>query len=154
MRTNRASRAAAGSPWWGGVACVWALLFAAPHFYWAAGGRWGLGAQAAAADQALQQRWFFTYNLLVGVLSVGGAVLAVALARPHREGPVRRLLRAAAWVACGVLALRGAVGVAALSLDVATGALDSPLVLVLMEPWFVLGGIAFGGLAATSRPVH
>lgn len=131
---------------------MWALLFAAPHFYWAAGGRGGLGAQAAAADQALEQRWFFTYNLFVGLLSVGGAVVAVTLARPHRKGSVRCLLRAAAWAGCVVLALRGAVGVAALSLDVARGTLDSPLLLVLMEPWFVLGGVAFGGLAAMSRP--
>lgn len=59
------------SPWrlfWSVLVGGWSLVFAAPHFYWALGGRAGLGAQAAAADAALQQSWFAIYNLAAGCL--------------------------------------------------------------------------------------
>lgn len=45
-------------PVWCVLVGTWSLVFAAPHFYWASGGRAGLGVEAAAADAALQQTWF------------------------------------------------------------------------------------------------
>lgn len=65
---------------WAVAVSPWSLMFAAPHFYWASGGRSGLGAEARAADEALAQPWFFFYNLLTGVLALATAVAAVVLA--------------------------------------------------------------------------
>lgn len=128
-------------PWWSGAACLWALLFAAPHFYWAAGDRGALSAQTAAADQAHEQRWFSPTTYWWGSCpSAEPSSPPIWLGRTVRTG--FDAFFAAAWVACVVLALRGAVGVAALSFDVARGTLNLP---------FVLGGVAFGGLAAISR---
>lgn len=141
---------------WCGLVAAWSLLFAVPHFYWAAGGRAGLGAQAGAADTALQQGWFAAYNLAVAILAVLGALVAVALAR-HWGGPrLRRLLLAGAALACIALSVRGALGLVLLSVDLLRGTYDraTPPLLVAIEPWFVLGGIAFGGMVwqLTRRP--
>lgn len=63
---------------WCVAVVTWSVIFAAPHFSWALGGRAGLGAQAAAADAALQQGWFAAYNLAAGFLAVLGAGMALA----------------------------------------------------------------------------
>ena len=136
--------------WWSAATCVWSLVFAAPHFYWAAGGRAGLRAEAGAADAALSQSWFAAYNLATGVLAVVGAVVAVLLLRA--PGDFLRVLRAAAWVACAVLFLRGVVGMTGLAVEAARGVINSPPMLVAIEPWFLLGGVLFGVLAARTKP--
>lgn len=141
--------AAHGLRWWSAATCVWSLAFA-PHFYWAAGGRAGLGAEAGAADAALSQSWFAAYNLVVGVLALVGAVVAAMVVRPPGEWTLR-VLRAAAWIACALLSLRGVIGLTALAFEAVRGAIDSPPMLVAIEPWFLLGGILFGVLAAKSR---
>jgi amino acid transporter len=125
---------------------VWSLAFAAPHFYWAAGGRAGLGSQVAAADVALEQAWFAAYNLAAGFLGVCGAALALALATESRIRRFRRWLLAAAVVASAVLLLRGLVGTALLAIGSGGGVLDgqTPPILLAIEPWFVLGGLAYG----------
>ncbi|MBA3620706.1 MAG: DUF3995 domain-containing protein [Euzebyales bacterium] len=145
---ERARRAARSRLLWSSTAaCLWSLVFAVPHFYWAAGGRGGLGAQAAAADEALGQSWFFAYNLVVGVLAVAGAATALVLG--GRVGVVRmwRPVRGVAWSASVVLFVRGAVGMVDLGLQFAGGVLDSPPMLVAIEPWFLLGGYLFASLA-------
>lgn len=65
---------------WALLAGAWSVIFAALHFYWALGGRAGLGAQTAAADAALQQGWFAAYNLTAGCLGLLGAAMALVLA--------------------------------------------------------------------------
>lgn len=138
---------------WCWAAGVWSLIFAAPHFYWAAGGRAGLGSQAAAADAALGQTWFAAYNLAAAVLGVFGAVLASALARQWGNRLFRRWALAAAVLAGVVLLLRGVVGVALLAIDPTDGVLDdqTPPILLAIEPWFVLGGLAYGLMAREQR---
>ena len=132
---------------------IWSLVFAAPHFYWAGGGRAGLGAQAAAADAALQQSWFAAYNLAAGCLGVAGVVVAFVLATTPGGGRVRRLLLMASAVASAVLLLRGALGLALLGVSALNGAPDeqTPAVLLAIEPWFVLGGLAFGEMVLNQR---
>lgn len=110
----------------------------------------GLGAETLAADEALGQSWFFAYNLLAGVLALAGAVAAVLLALQADDRWLFRVLRRAAWAAGIVLLLRGAVGILALAFQLITGSMDSPFVLVVIEPWFVVGGMLFGALAAKS----
>jgi uncharacterized membrane protein YeaQ/YmgE (transglycosylase-associated protein family) len=138
---------------WCVLAGGWSLVFAAPHFYWALGGRAGLGAQAAAADAALQQGWFATYNLAAGCLGILGAVVAAVLAMTWGGRRVHRWLLVAATVACVVLLLRGALGLTLLGASVLAGTFDeqAPVVLLVIEPWFVLGGLAFGGMALSRR---
>lgn len=132
---------------------TWSLLFAAPHFYWAWGGRAGLGAQAAAADAALQQNWFAAYNLAARCMGVAGALVAFVLATRWGGSQVRRLLLMASAVASAVLLLRGALGLTLLGISVLDGAPDeqTPAVLLAIEPYFVLGGLAFGGMVRNQR---
>jgi hypothetical protein len=134
---------------WCGMAAAWSLLFAAPHLYWAAGGREGLGAQARAADAALRQAWFAGYNLFAAILAILGALVAVALARRWGGPRLRRWLLSAAALGCIVLSVRGALGLVLLFADVVRGTHDpaTPALLVAIEPWFVVGGIAYGGMA-------
>jgi len=152
MGAHDKARRTTGVLWWSGVTCAWSLTFAAPHFYWALGGRSGLGVEALAADEALGQSWFFAYNLLSGVLAIAGAALAVMLLRvAARRERTARVLRAAAWAACVTLSLRGVVGITDLAFQFARGVMDSPPILVAIEPWFVVGGMLFGVLAARTR---
>lgn len=131
----------------------WSLVFAAPHFYWALGGRAGLGAQAAAADAALQQGWFAIYNLAAGCLGILGAVVGAVIATKLGGRRAHRWLLVAATVACVVLLLRGALGLTLLGGSALSGTFDkqAPLVLLAIEPWFVLGGLAFGGMVLSQR---
>lgn len=130
----------------------WSLLFAAPHFYWAAGGRAGLGSQAAAANAALQQAWFAAYNLAAGCLGILGAVLALALARGWGRPVVRRWLVRAAAATAVVLLLRGAVGLTLLGVELPRGTINgrTPGILLAIEPWFVLGAVVYGGMVVRS----
>lgn len=147
--------------WWRGVTrglwCLiaggWSLVFSAPHFYWAVGGRGGLGVQGAAADAALEQPWFATYNLVAGGLGLLGAVLAFTLWRGWGGSFVRRWGRTAATVAAAVLALRGVVGLTLLTMEFEATVLDGqmPPVLLAIEPWFLVGGVSFGLMARSSR---
>jgi len=138
---------------WCLLVCGWSLVFAAPHFYWALGGRGGLGTQAAAADAALQQGWFAVYNIAAGCSGIAGAVLGGVLATTWAGRGVHRWLLVAATVACVVLLLRGALGLTLLGASRLSGTFDGqvPLVLLAIEPWFVLGGLAFGGMALSQR---
>lgn len=150
--TVASTRSASGSFWCLAVE-VWSLVFAAPHFYWASGGRAELGAQAAAADAALQQTWFAAYNLVAGCLGVLGAVMALALATNRFGCALRRWLVLAAAAACAILVVRGLLGVTLLGVAQLHGTLDphTPTVLLAIEPWFVLGGLVYGGMALTPR---
>lgn len=138
---------------WTIAAVTWSLVFAAPHFYWAGGGRAGLGGQATAADAALQQGWFAAYNLVAGCLGVAGAVVATVLASAKGGGRGRRLLLLASTVASAVLLLRGTLGVILLGIGALDGAPaePTPTVLLVIEPWFFLGGLVFAGMVLSQR---
>ena len=53
----------------------------------------------------------------------------------------------------GDLLLRGALGLTLLGVSVLSGTFDEqmPVVLFAIEPWFVLGGLAFGGMTLSQR---
>jgi hypothetical protein len=138
---------------WCGLVTGWSLVFAVPHFYWASGGRAGLGAAAAAADAALAQTWFAAYNGVAGCLGLGGAVLALVLGSGRGGLRMRRWLICAAGAAAVVLLLRGFLGLTLLAVSVLRGTFDAqtPMILVAIEPWFVLGGLAYGAMAFVQR---
>lgn len=135
------------------LAGLWSVVFAVPHFYWALGGRAGLGGQATAADVALQESWFAAYNLLAGFLGILGAVVALLLALDWASQGLRRWLLIAAVTGCVLLLVRGALGLTLLALSRLDGSADeeTPAVLIAIEPWFLLGGLAFGGMVLSQR---
>lgn len=92
-----------------GLAAVWAAAFAVLHVYWASGGRAFIGS-SPQADAAFARPAFAVYNGVVAVLCVIGVAAAVALAAPRLPHGVVRLARAAAWMACALLLLRGGIG--------------------------------------------
>jgi hypothetical protein len=100
-----------------------------------------------------KQGWFALYNLAAGCLGIAGAVVGVVLAANRGRERVQRWLLLAAAVASVLLLLRGALGVTLLGAGLLSGSHDeqTPWLLLAIEPWFVLGGLAFGGLALSQR---
>jgi Protein of unknown function (DUF3995) len=139
---------------WAAAVSTWSVVFAAPHFYWALGGRAGLAGQAAAADVALQQSWFAAYNLVAGCLAILGAMVAAVLTLGWGGRRVRRCLLIATAAASVVLLVRGLLGVTLLGVSLVGGTFDeqTPTILLAIEPWFLLGGLAYGGLTLHQRP--
>jgi hypothetical protein len=136
---------------WAALVVIWSLAFAAPHLYWASGGRAGLGSQAVAADIALQQSWFAAYNVAAGGLAICGAAVAVLLTT-GRGRRVRRWLLVVTGTAAVVLLVRGVLGLSLLTVSLLRGTSDeqAPLILLLVEPWFLLGGLAYAGLTVAA----
>jgi hypothetical protein len=134
---------------WGLLAAGWAGLFAALHVFWALGGSTGLA--SSAGDQLAAERpgWFVALGLWgVAVLLVIGACLGIALARPARPGRLRRVL-VVIGTTVGVLLLLRGLGIQLLLL---AGAYDENAAmtadqrrwsLLVWNPWFVAGGVAF-----------
>ncbi len=118
-----------------------------------AGWRAGLGAQTAAADAALQQGWFAVYNLTAGCLGVLGAAMAFVLANRWGGQRMHRWLMIASVAACAGLLLRGILGLTLLGVSLFRGTLDqeTPALLLAIEPWFVLGGLAYAGMSLSQR---
>lgn len=134
---------------WGYPACLWATAFGGLHFYWAVGGRRGLGVSAGDALAAERPLWFVVAGLWgVGALCLAGGLLGWALARRPLRGRRGQLLRWAGWGVAAVLLLR-AVGVEILLLSdvtqVETSISDGQRWWTpsLWNPWFAVGGVAF-----------
>jgi hypothetical protein len=124
------------------AACIWALAFAAPHIWWAAGVEAGFPGGPASHAAQMRKPWFVAYDLLVVALSVLAFVVARTLGRPSRGRAPRWILVAMAWIASGMLSLRGVAGM------VVDGASDP-----VWWPTFLIGGILFGSVGWLSRSV-
>jgi hypothetical protein len=137
---------------WGDLACGWALVFAAAHFYWAAGGGIGLDVSAGAALSASRPLWFLLVGLIgVGALLVFGAGVAFLLEHSARWP---RRLALLGWTAGVILLLRGvglevlmAIGVVHAGEGISVGQITWTW--LLWNPWFMLGGLCF--IAATAQ---
>jgi hypothetical protein len=136
----------------GRVAAGWAVVFACLHLFWALGGETGLASSAGSELAAERPDWFVAAGLWgVAVLLVAAAALAAALVRGYRSRLVVPL-----GAAVGLLLLVRGVGVEVLLLagaydaDDAISAGQRHWSLVLWNPWFVVGGVAFL-LAALGR---
>ncbi|GAB7029638.1 DUF3995 domain-containing protein [Streptomyces sp. NPDC021749] len=156
MRRPPEGTDAAPATLWGRLACLWATAFAGLHFYWAVGGDAGLSLSAGplATERPL---WFVVAGLWgVGVLCLLGALLAWLLARPGLQGVPALLAR---WLGRGVSALLLARGIGievllltdSAHLDASVSAGQRAWTLVLWNPWFIAGGLAFGLATLRSR---
>ena len=151
--TAQRARSAGPSSTWPVAAIVWSAVFGLVHLYWAGGGRRGLGGSADDADAALAAGWFQLYNLSTAALAVCGAGLAATLLRPGIARVTSRWVGRLAVAAAVVLLARGTLGTVLLIAE-AVGddpAEHRPVLLVLVEPWFVLGGIVFTGVWRVAR---
>ncbi|MFK4144332.1 DUF3995 domain-containing protein [Streptomyces sp. NPDC004065] len=134
---------------WGRIACAWSVAFATLHFYWALGGTWGLSVSAGPLAET-RPAWFVAGGLWgVGMLCLAGAALGRLLTRPRPHGMPGRALKALGWSVCAVLLVRG-IAVEVLLLtgtagqEASVGPEQRLWTLALWNPWFLLGGLAFG----------
>lgn len=143
--------------WAAYAACTWALLFALPSFYWAAGGEVGMHTIARNPDEIpLINDPFVVFA--TGVLKVLGGLLALALVQLWGS-PFGRWPRLAARAAGVGFILYGGALLTQHGLML-TGAVDTPDALGttaarwhfwLWDPWWLLGGILFALAAWSSR---
>ena len=141
------------SNWAAYAAAIWAVLFAALSFCWAAGGLAGADLVAPAAKSMAVARvpWFVAVLWATALLKLFGGLVALALVRawgriiPHW---LRLLLAGGAGL---VLTVYGVMGLAG-SIPVLAGAITVPdsmprqvleFYVFLWQPYFLLGGILF-----------
>lgn len=136
--------------WAGYAACLWGLLFAALSFYWAAGGRAGLGTLSKGVREPALDRdaAFVAVIWATGALKVLAALLGLALVQPWGTRLPRRALLAAGWGTGMLLTLYGAVGIVnALLAELGVIASSDPATvrwyLFVWEPIWLLGGLLF-----------
>jgi len=126
--------------WTAYAACTWALLFAAPHVWWALNVPTGFPGGDSAHAAALGSTWFLLYDLSVVALCAAGAFVALAIAGPLGRAVSRRVLLALAWLAAAVLTARGVAGL------LVDGRSD-----LVWWPTFLLGGLLYGTMAWSYR---
>ena len=122
--------------WINYAASGWALLFAAPHIWWALGISAGFPGGEEKYDFFMSRTWRYVFDLVVILLSALAFIVALTLSRAPQPSLGRRLTKAAAWIACGMLTLRGVAGF------IHDGLSDR-----IWNPTFLIGGILFGGVA-------
>ena len=118
------------------AAGIWALLFAAPHTWWALGVPFGFPGGLPSHRLMMTSWWRYVYDVIVVLLSIVGAIVALVLSRTRGRPTIRRIAKALAWSACVMLTLRGVAGM------IVDGAADP-----IWWPTFLVGGLLFGGVA-------
>ena len=126
--------------WISYAACVWAVLFAAPHTWWALGISAGFPGGAANHHLLMTSAGRYIFDVIVVILSAVAVLITLTLLRPPRLVVRRWLPHTSAWIASGMLTLRGVAG---LLID---GASD-----LIWWPTFLLGGILLGSVAWLAR---
>ena len=136
---------------WALLAAAWAIAFAALSFYWSAGGTVGADTLARTLEADIREgNDVFALGVVPGIVKLGLASLALALARPDWFAGHRRLVRGLGWLAGGALALYGLASTVEKAL-MEVDAIDVPAALdgragwylFLWDPIWLLGGILF-----------
>jgi len=126
--------------WWRlQTAFLWCVAFAAVHVYWAVGGNVGLPS-AAGVDLATRRPALFVLVGLWGTatLLLLGAGFSAGLAEGRPQGRLLGVTLLARGIILELVLITGAGGIAA-----SVGAAETRWSLVLWNPWFALGGVAF-----------
>lgn len=143
---------------WGRIACGWAITFAGLHFYWGLGGDVGLSVSAGPLATT-RPLWFVVTGLWgMGGLCLLGAVLARLLTRSDLRRTPAALARWLGWGVSSLLLVRG-IGIEVMLLtgtahvDASVSEQQRAWTLALWNPWFIVGGLAFGlATLRASRP--
>jgi uncharacterized membrane protein YphA (DoxX/SURF4 family) len=117
------------------TAAAWALLFAAPHAWWALGIPAGFPG-GAASFELMMSTWRYYFDVAVVFLSVVAIVVALAPIHAWGDAIPRSVLSNLALAASCLLTLRGVAGL------VADGTSD-----LVWWPMFLIGGLLFGATA-------
>lgn len=128
------------SRWVHYAAAIWGVGFAAPHVWWALGISAGFPGGETSYHRFMSSTWRYLYDILVILLSVTAVFVALAPIRSWGRGIPPWIHRTAAWIACGVLSLRGVAGM------LVDGTSD-----LVWWSTFLAGGILFGCVAWLSR---
>ena len=91
------------------AACAWAVLFAAPHAWWALGVPAGFPG-GRANHELMMSTWRYYFDVFVIALSVVAVFVALAPIQRWDEAIPRWIPRTMSWVAFAMLTLRGAAG--------------------------------------------
>ena len=126
--------------WISYAACAWAVGFGAPHVWWALGVPAGFPGGEASYHFFMSSAWRYVFDVVVVLLSILAFLVALTLLRPSDQIVRRWISHTAAWIACGMLSLRGVGGM------LHDGVSDP-----VWWPTFLLGGILFGGVAWCAR---
>lgn len=138
--TRSPEAAARHRRWISYAACLWAILFAAPHTWWALGIPLGFPGGETSYHMMFSSTWRYIYDVIVIVLSAMAVLIALTLLQPPERVVRRWIPYTAAWIACGMLTLRGVAGM------VVDGASDP-----FWWPTFLLGGLLLGRVAWLAR---
>jgi len=126
--------------WISYAACVWAVVFAAPHIWWALGIPAGFPGGEDSYRFFMSSSWRVVFDLVVIVLSILAFLIVLALLKPPAQTVRRWVPHTAAWIACVALSFRGVAGM------IVDGTSDP-----FWWPMFLLGGILFGLVAWFAR---
>ena len=129
--------------WINYAACLWAIIFAAPHVWWALGfpaGFPGGQGRGRANHHLMMTTWRYFFDLGVIFLSILAIFVALALIQNWGRTIPHWILRTMAWIASAMLTLRGVAGL------IHDGVRDP-----VWWPTFLVGGILFGSVAWLAR---
>lgn len=104
---------------------------------------WYVGLDHESARLAFQRRWFLVYDLVAAGLCVLAFAVALALVQPWGRRLPNSLVGLLALGGTGLLALRGAAGVAQ-DVYLAAAGRNLPNAAALWDVWFCVGAILFG----------
>ncbi len=122
------------------AAVLWAVAFGAIHVAWALGSTAGLGGRRVSGV-------LLAIDIAAIPLCALAAWVAWQLASERRARSAPRAVRLMAWAACVLLGLRGLGTIQALVAPPD----DATTLTRLVDPFFLLGGVLFGLLAAWAR---
>jgi hypothetical protein len=131
------------------LASAWAILFAIPSFYWAAGGTFGLNTLGGEIEALREESWFMAFVWFTAIMKLALGLVVLMLLRTYRHNLINKLVRVAVWMAGILCVLYGGLNLL-VRLIMALGILPTPETmysdaamwhLVLWDPWWVLGGV-------------
>jgi hypothetical protein len=126
---------------------AWAAIFAAVHFYWAAGGT----AVSTGAAGGAAGGWVAAYIAFIAVLGIAGGAVGLAIARDGAPRVPRRVLLFLARAGATLLLI--GVGIAAMRAAAGTdeGWTESPAATAAITLYFLAGGLLYALAARAMR---